>query len=452
MWEYCSTGVWHDTRDIFKVRLVKTLNLTVSSFLNTDLQSTACALTYRTILAVVPALALAFAICRGFGFENLFSEQLYKLFPSQHEVVQLCLNFVDSYLAQASEGVFVGIGVLFLLWTLVSLLGNVEDSLNRIWRVQNGRTLWRKVTDYLAILLVLPILMICAAGLSILMGTALKTLLPFDFMGPIISGVLDAASYLFTWLFFAGAYMMIPNTRVRFLNAFVAGAVVGTAFQVIQWLFLTGQLYVAKYNAIYGSFSFLPLMLLWLQLTWLITLIGGLVCYASQHSGQFDFYRDVDGISPDYKRTVCVLIMSIISRRFTSALPPLTASGIADTYGLPHSLVREVTRHLNRVGLLIYVASNDEGEKTIQPALEVVGLTVGTVVERIQRYGCSDFIPGFETRYSSVCTAAEEMNRALKEAGNNTQVTELTFDINPNTVNSTASTGRNDNQTQITNQ
>lgn len=126
--------MWRDTRSNWRINLLKTLNITVRSFLDTDLQSQACALTYRTVLAIVPALALVFAICRGFGFQNLLQDQLYSLIPSQHQAMEMALKFVDSYLSQASEGIFVGVGILFLLWTLISLLGSVEDSFNQIWR------------------------------------------------------------------------------------------------------------------------------------------------------------------------------------------------------------------------------------------------------------------------------------------------------------------------------
>lgn len=252
-WAYCTTGVWLDPRRSWKVSAVKTLNLAVRSFMDSDLQVRAASLTYNTVLAVVPALAMLFAIGRGFGFQNLLQTQLYNAFPSQHAMVAASLKFVDSYLSQASEGLFVGVGIIFLLWTMISLLGNVEDAFNIIWDVKSGRTLWRKVTDYLAIFLILPVLMIVAAGISITMSTTLHNLLPFGFLSPAVEFFLDLASYAITCLFFAGAYMLIPNTKVRFVNALLAGFIAGVSFLVLQWLFLSGQIYVAKYNAIYLS-------------------------------------------------------------------------------------------------------------------------------------------------------------------------------------------------------
>ena len=428
LWQYVSKGVWRDQRRTWKVNTVKTINLSVRSFLSSDLQSQACALTYSTLLAIVPALALLFAIGRGFGFQDLLKQQLYSYFPSQRSALDAAFNFVDSYLAQASEGIFVGVGIVFLLWTMISLLSNVESSFNSIWRVRQGRTFMRKITDYLAILLVLPVLMICGSGLSILMSTALRNLLPFEWSGSAVTVVLDCASYVITWVFFAAAYMLIPNAKVKPLSAIISGVVVGTAFQVLQWLFLTGQLYVSKYNAIYGSFSFLPLMLIWLQLVWLITLIGGVLCYASQNIGQFNFSDDVDNISLDYRRSVILVIMAIICKRFVQQKRPLNSSEIAQTYNLPAKLVTRLVLDLHRVRLISFIAAPGELlEHPLQPAVDVSGLTVGEVIRRLQTDGASNFIPDYSSHYAQIIAESNVVTDAMIKAGDETAIISLSI-------------------------
>lgn len=425
-WRYVSVGVWRDQRRTWKVNTVKTINLSVRSFLSSDLQSQACALTYSTLLAIVPALALLFAIGRGFGFQDLLKQQLYSYFPSQRSALDAAFNFVDSYLAQASEGIFVGVGIVFLLWTMISLLSNVETSFNSIWRVRQGRTFMRKITDYLAILLVLPVLMICGSGLSILMSTALRNLLPYEWSGSAVTLILDCASYVITWVFFAAAYMLIPNAKVKPLSAMISGVVVGTAFQVLQWLFLTGQLYVSKYNAIYGSFSFLPLMLIWLQLVWLITLIGGVLCYASQNIGQFNFSDDVDNISLDYRRSVILVIMAIICKRFVQQKRPLNSSEIAQTYNLPAKLVTRLVLDLHRVKLISFIAAPGELlEHPLQPAVDVSGLTVGEVIRRLQTDGASNFIPDFSSHYAQIIAESSAVTDAMIKVGDETAIISL---------------------------
>src|SRR5574344_1734526 len=132
-YKYCAEGVWNESGQSKSVNFIKVVNLSVRSFMDSNLQMRACALTYRTLLAIVPVLAMIFAIGRGFGFQNLLEGDLMRAFPSQREAVSEVLTFVDSYLARTSEGVFVGVGVLFLLWTLISLLSHVEATFNQIW-------------------------------------------------------------------------------------------------------------------------------------------------------------------------------------------------------------------------------------------------------------------------------------------------------------------------------
>lgn len=428
--DYVMTGVWRDPRRSWKVTVVKTLNLGIRSFTDSDLQVRAASLTYNTVLAVVPVLALLFAITRGFGFQNLLQDEVYRWFPAQHQAISAGLKFVDRYLAQASEGIFVGVGLVFLLWTMISLLSNVEDAFNIIWDVKHGRTFWRKVTDYLAIFLVLPILMICAAGLSLFMSNTISSL--FSFMTPLVSVFVDIGSFFFTWLFFAVAYMLIPNVKVKFVNAFIAGALAGTSFQVLQWLFLSGQLYVSKYNAIYGSFSFLPLMMVWLYLTWLITLIGAVLCYASQNIFALSFIGQIDGISLTYRRKVTIVVMALICRRFYARMQPLSVNALAGTYALPARLVKDEVERLVQCGLLNYVDIPDkEDEPPVQPAVPVESLSVGTVIEKLNDRGDSDFIPLFEKRFGAIGSIIAKIEGEAISMGRKSLLIDLPADIEP---------------------
>lgn len=428
-WDYCSEGVWEDHRDILKVNIIKTTNLAVRTFLSSDLQSKACAMTYRTLLAIVPALALVFAIGRGFGFQNLLESQLYSSFPSQRKALEVAFSFVDSCLAQASEGIFVGVGIVFLLWTILSLLDSVEETFNQVWGVSVDRSFFRKVTDYLAICIILPILMICSGGLQIFMSAAIQKLLPFDFMTPIVEMMLDFASYVLAWLFFAGAYMLIPNTKVKFTSALTAGILAGTAFQALQWLFVTGQLYVSKYNAIYGSFSFLPLMLIWMQLSWLITLAGALVCSAAQNISMFTYSRQTRNISDNYRLKVTLAVLRVIVKRFAEAQKPITPYETANTYGIPTPLVSSVLSRLMACGLIIRVAPDGGGEINddlpVQPAMSIDHYSLAFVIEKLRNYGEKDFIPDFNKDFAGVIAACDEIDSRLTSANGHRLLTEI---------------------------
>ncbi|MCM1517801.1 MAG: YihY/virulence factor BrkB family protein [Pseudoflavonifractor sp.] len=417
IWNYCYTDVWADTRNTWKVNLVKTLNLSVRSFFNADLQTRASSLTYNTLLAIVPALALLFAIGRGFGFQNLLQNQLFSYFPAQSRAIEAALSFVDSYLAQASEGLFVGVGIVFLLWTLISLLSSVETSFNIIWDVKRGRSLARKVTDYTAIFLILPVLMICASGVSIFMWTALQNAGPFKVLSPVLAGVLDVVPYILTWFFFAGAYKLIPNAKVKFKNAFISGVFAGTGFQILQWLFVSGQLYVSKYNAIYGSFAFLPLLLIWLQLAWMICLAGAVLCYSSQNIFQFNFSNNIDKISIDYRRKISVVLATAVVKRFMGGERAVTVVDFAKYFYIPARLAAELLDEMVEVGLLSRVIVSEDLTYGYQPALPPEKFTLGLLIKRLDDRGASGFIPAFDERFSRLMTIGDEtLEEAYKRA------------------------------------
>lgn len=425
-YSYCSDGVWTDMRSTAFVKLVKTLNLSVRAFFNGDIQTKACALTYRTMLAVVPALALILAIGRGFGLQKVLEDELIGSFGSQREALTKAFDFVDSYLSQSSEGIFVGVGVALLLWTLISILGSVEHAFNDIWGVKNGRSIWRKLTDYLAIFLILPVLMICASGIAVFVSTNLQRLLPFEFMTPLIKWGLDFASLVFIWLFFTGVYMLIPNTKVKFKNAFVAGIFAGTGFMVLQWLFITGQIYVSKYNAIYGSFAFLPLLLIWLQLVWVICLAGGVICYASQNIFQYNFNNEIARITVAYRLKIFVAVMTVSVRDFLAHKKPPTKEDIVARYGLPSRLVASSVNFMVDAGLLLRVVIDEKDEVYgYVPAVDAEDLTVGEVIKRVRSYGSDGFIPDFDRTFAAVIEVTDRAEMAMINSMHDTRIKDI---------------------------
>lgn len=403
VWDYCSRGVWSDTRSSLIISIIKTLNLSVSSFLNSELQSRAAALTYKTLLAIVPALALIFAIARGFGFQNILQNQLLESFPSLHGTLKLIFGFADSYLSHASEGVFVGVGIIFLLWTLITLLSNIELSFNTVWGIKRGRRFWRKLTDYTAILLILPIIIICAFGLQMFLSESVQSAITFEFLSPVYPILLDFAIFVLSWLFFAGMYMLVPNTKVRFKHAFVAGVVSGTAFQILRWVFVSGMVSVTKYNAIYGSFSFLPLLLLWIYFIWIVALSGAVLCYSSQNIIRFNYFNDIKEISVNYRRKVSIAIMVVIAKQFHQQRTPLTLSDLSEKYDMPVRLVTEIVNDLIDSGLVSRVfISDDEAEYGLQPAVDVQSLTLGFMLQKMDCSGSSSFVAEFDERFPAV--------------------------------------------------
>lgn len=267
--KFITTDIWRISEEevgknkFVLVNILKATILAIRRFSSDRITAKASALTYSTILAVVPTLAVIFAIARGFGLENILQSPFG---GGNSEMMNMVTTFVNSYLQESKNGVFVGVGTVLLLWSVLNLIINIENNFNRIWEIKKSRTIYRKITDYFSLLLIIPILLILSSGASIYMTTTVKELPDFIILSDILKVLIKMIPYVLTWIMFTGLYMFMPNTKVRFRNALIAGIIAGSAYQIFQYMYINGQIYVSKYNAIYGSFAALPLLLLWLQI------------------------------------------------------------------------------------------------------------------------------------------------------------------------------------------
>lgn len=421
---FCTYGVWRVPKDTLKVRIIKTLNLSVRSFFDRNLQMKSASLTYATVLALVPMLALMLAIGRGFGLQDLISNSLYSYFPSQHKTLETAMGFVDSYLKEANNGVFVGIGIVVLLWTVVSLLSTVEETFNNVWDIKKDRTIYQKITDYIAICLLVPILMICSSGVSIFMSTIVQNDVRLAFLTPVVNVSLELAPLFLLWMAFTLSYFLIPNTKVQLKYAAISGAICAVAFQVLQLMFVNGQIYVSKYNAIYGSFSFLPLLLIWMQLSWLVLLFGCVLTYSLQNIFAFNFLGDVTTISHDYRRKISLVVAAVIYQRFREHRVPLTRNDLSALYDIPIRIVGDITYALQECGLIYTVLVKDD-TYGYTPAVEASSLSVGALLRKLDALGDSDFIPRFNAIYPQLIQLTDKWNDMAWNYTDSTMVVDL---------------------------
>lgn len=378
------SGLWRNLR-----KLVSVIRITAKHFLDDELQLRASALTYNTMLAIVPILAILIAIAGGFGFEKIIESQILESFPAQRDALSTAFQFVDNYLKFSQSGIVIGIGVVFLLWTVISLLSNIEMTMNKIWQAKE-RSLYHKINDYTSLFIILPILMILSSGTSVLITTFLKDAEEiFGFITPLIYKLLELSPYFFTIIFFTVAYLLIPNTKVKFKYAFIAGILCGIAFQLFQYLYLNGQIWVSKYNAIYGSFAFLPLLLLWMQLSWLIFLFGVLLSFSMQ-TADYGNEDNVKKISSQYYKFILLIISCVIVQRFEKGLPPLTLQNISSSYNIPIRIAKTVINKLIDSGIVIETLSDDERVPSYQPAFDISKMSVGMLLSRVDADGTGE--------------------------------------------------------------
>lgn len=375
------------------INIIKTMILAVRGFQNENLQTKASALTFSSLLAIVPLLAVLLGVAKGFGFQGAVRQELFDYFPGHELELSKAFEFVESYLAQAQGGVIIGVGLILLFYTVINLISSVEDTFNDIWQIQKARPWYRKISDYLALFLVLPILMTASGGISIFISTLQTSFLnQFTFFTPIVQLILNIAPYVITTFAFTGLYISLPNTKVRFINGVIAGFLAGCAFQFFQFIYISGQIWVSKYNAIYGSFAALPLLLLWLQLSWLICLFGAEISYASQNVKKFSFERDSKNISRRYKDFLTLLLASLIVKRFVKGDKPYTADELSDAYRIPIRITTQILYQLTELKIIIEVNyGKDERVVHYQPAIDVNQITVSYLLAKMDEYGSENF-------------------------------------------------------------
>ena len=399
---FLKIGIWRvDTNGVgwlraFIYNIIKSFILAYRNFDWAIISTRASALTYNTLLSIVPMLAVLFAIAKGFGFQNIVKSELFNYFKGQQDLLEKSMGFIDKSLEYAQGGVFLGVGILLLLYTVLNLISGIEDNFNSIWRVKKGRSYFRQFTDYTALILITPVFLVCNAGLSIMLNSTADT----EVVGLVMTPFLKVLPYIITILLFTFIYCYIPNTKVHFTSGLFAGVVAGTLFQIFQQLYIGGQIWISKYNAIYGSFAALPLLLLWLQLSWLITLIGVQLSFANQNVSKFSFERESKNISRRYRDFVILLITSLIVKRFEKGERPYTANDLSEKYQIPTQLTSDTLYLLMKLDIIIETPSELNDLITAYvPALDINKISINYLFNKLDTYGNEDFMIDTEKEF-----------------------------------------------------
>jgi membrane protein len=224
--------------------------------------------------------------------------------------------------------------------------------------------------------------------------------------------------------------MLIPNTKVKFKNALIAGVFTGTGFLILQWIFVSGQMYVSKYNAIYGSFSFLPLLLIWLQFTWVIILSGIAICYSSQSIYRFNFSDKINIISKDYRSKITLAMMAIIVRHFDNGNKAITLDDFTNKYDFPPRIAIEIIEELVEAQLVSKTILIDKDEEIgLQPAVDINKLSIAYVLNRLDNHGASGFVPNFNTNFSEISKALDNIESVITNNAGSSLIKDIDIKI-----------------------
>lgn len=416
-------------RHSFFIRQLRVIIISFKGFLEDRVSMRASALTFFTLLSLVPIVAMGFGVAKGFGFQNRLEDFIMDNFKGQEEVLNWVIDLSYNVLEGVQGGLLAGIGLVILIWSVMQVLTNIENSFNVIWQIRKPRNFFRKLADYLSIMLIAPFLIIISSSVMVYITTmvqsASESVIIFQVVTPAIQWFIKLLPYVIIWLVFTLLYMIMPNTKVDFRHALIAGIIAGTIFQFVQWGYFHFQIGVSKYSAIYGTFAALPLFLVWLQISWLIVLLGAEISFAYQNIGKYELEAESLQISNHNKKILSLLIVHIIVKNFEIGGKPLISSEIGDKLGIPIRLVREILFDLTQSGILVETLTNSPKEKGYQPALDINKITIHFVMQKLDEIGNDKLIFNDSHLYNKVLALYDDIFKSFKDSSKNLAVKDI---------------------------
>lgn len=394
---YFKTDIWKiRTRDLtrwhaFLVDSIRVLILAIRDFDRDDCVVRASALTYYTLLTIVPVLAMAFGIAQGFGFEENLEAQVRGQFKGQEEIVTQIFTFVAAMLDRTRGGLIAGIGVVLLFYYVFRIMWNIERTLNVIWKVDETRPAVRKLTDYMTFMILGPLIVILSGSLNVYITTTVEKFTSevemFETLSPLINTPLRLIPYAMIWLILTLIYVVMPNKKVKFIPALISGILAGTAYQLTQWGYINFQVGVSNMNAIYGSFAALPLFLIWMQVSWTIILFGAEIAHAIQNMNLHEQQKDARKLSAYYKRLLTLYTLHLIIERFKNEEKALTILEISETLDIPITTVTEIIEDLQVAAIIAPTKEDKEEPLSYLPARNTEKLTISYVSTLLETEG-----------------------------------------------------------------
>ncbi len=417
---------WKSQFSLF-IRLARVFWISIRRYGADRHSERAVMLTYYTLFAIVPVAALLFGIAKGFDMEVRLRAILTERFSQHEDILQWIYQFADTTLKQASGGIVAGVGVVALLWTVTWLAASIEGSFNAVWDLPPRRNILRKVSNYIAVVLITPVILVVMSSAGVLIRNvfekvAAKLPNPAGSVTMTIELVTMLLPVAVSIILFTAIYFASPNTKVRFRSALLAGVVAGIIFQLFQDGFIYLQKTIFNYNRIYGSFAALPLFLTWLKLSWQLVLFGAEISFVDQNidSGRFDV--DPEGKFSMARRNIFrIALAGTIYKNFTNNNGATSESELISSFGITR-VEADVELECLRLAGVIYRTDESTVESAyFIPALDASTLTVAECLERIDNKG----LPNSNLKMSNVSSVLAALNAARSSSLSNVRLCDL---------------------------
>lgn len=400
-------------------RFVKVIIFAMKEFKSDRCDLRASSLTLFTLLSIVPVMAMAFGIAQGFGFKEILEKRVLELFAGQEEVIQNVLTFSTNLLERTKGSLMAVFAILLLFYSLIRLIGHIENAFNKIWWINDDRPLVRKFTDYIAISITAGILIIFSSSANIFITAYLGKFLSYMRLPGNIESLISLGFNIFPflpiWILFIFFYIFVPNKTIDIKAALAGGLIAGTIFQLAQMAYLKFQVGVSNYNAIYGSFAALPLFLIWLQASWVIVLFGAEIAFSWENTEALET-QDIDygRLSIRLKKLIVLRIVHLCVNRFANNEMPPSDGEIASEIKIPLKIVKILLGKLTECRILL--EANGPAGPGYAPAQDIERLTILNVLTAFEQRGDDIFNVGGTIEFEALEESLEAFAKACRQS------------------------------------
>ncbi|PIS02753.1 MAG: YihY/virulence factor BrkB family protein [Chlamydiae bacterium CG10_big_fil_rev_8_21_14_0_10_42_34] len=400
------------------IKWVRIIYLSIRGYVQDKCSLSASSLTYYTVMSLVPVLAMGFAIARGFGYNEAFKSELLLRFGQQQIALVELFKFAEAFLDQAKGGVIAGVGLVVLFLAVVFLLNNLEIIFNHIWGIKSVRS-WRRIlSDYFSLMLLTPILFVLASSGTVFVVKYLGSGVELLPLSPRISGVIyfliQLIPYGLFWIFYTFIFLFMPNTKVKFSSACIAGIFTGCLYLLVQWAYIYFQVGAARYGAIYGKLAALPLFLVWIQTSWFLTLFGAELSHAHQTYDEHEFEGKALDASANFKKLLSLWITHLAVKKGY-----LTKSLLIHRYQIPSLLLTPILQNLVDCNVLY------EARDGFVPSAEAMEMKVSDLIGTLDFKGENDFPFIKSKELSCFETALELFSKQIESSPDNIRISHV---------------------------
>lgn len=390
---FVTTDLWRlpsdsERSNFVLLKIARVVFLAIQKYRVDNCKDKASALTYYTILSIVPLAAMAFGLAKAFGFDSELTRIVNDMLVGHEVIAQYVLDFADTYLKNMKGGLVAGIGLAMLLWAVMKLIGHAEKSFNQIFETKQSRSLVRKFSDYISIVIIAVIAIVAYSSVMVMMTGFVSD---GGIFGEVWKFLASITPFVAVWIGLSLIYYILPSTKVRLTAALLGGAIAGIALIITQFAYLYFQIGMTQNNAIYGSFAAIPLFLIWMQTTWYIVLLGCEVAFACQNAESYNYELNTKTFSLSLRRKIALCILSYVTKEFDMCHQAPSLSQISANLKLPISFVSRMMNDLTNANLLSEIKADEKSEVAYQPAFDIHKLTVAVFIDKIESYGDSSY-------------------------------------------------------------